>query len=81
MISSALPERFEAACFDQFSLQVSEIQSLLGYVIQYGDFTDEHTPNAVSALERLVKFLQADIQAYHSLYMQMERLQDAGVAV
>lgn len=70
MIGSITPKHFDQHSFDTLSLQVCEIQSVLSYLTQYGEFTDQHTPNAISALERLVAFLQADIESYGKLYME-----------
>lgn len=53
--------------FDDMSLQVAELQSLLSAITDLGNH-DNQTGCLVSAAERLANLLQADIQALHVAY-------------
>lgn len=58
---------FDRSSFDRLSLQVSEIQSLLEFLTEYGELPNKEACT-VSALERLADLLQADIEAMQRAY-------------
>lgn len=53
--------------FDDLSLKLTEIISLLEFLSEYGDMPNKEACT-VSALERLANWMQADIEALQTAY-------------